>query len=393
MAMTTARVQEGARPRLVTALVLVVILVAVGWLLRDGDDAPVVVVQVPSPGEVLDEQLDDGTPVWVSQDQDGQVAVLEALTPSTGPIGGMVGWCEDGQRFVDPHMGLTFGPNGSRYNGLVPGRASPHAPTVGLTPRTIQVAGQAQPGDPVLVAQPVPPSTDKVDPPLRGELAHGPPASCRRPERRIGGTDTASLTGLRDHARRRQPLDISVPGWQIGDGWLQFGPSGNAQWCEGSLTNRGNSTCTGGDVIDVTVRVPTDAAASITTVIGDPLAVQVDEEGRIVKAAVLPTSTWAGSSLQPSATYRLDYLAPDVGSSRLLVHSADGKRCVSAAPAILGMSPDTSVIYIDVDTRLDIRGATTVDDLRRVGVPATGLAVDVVVDGITCRALAVRDVS
>lgn len=391
--MTTAPVQGDERPRLLGAAVAAVILIGVGWLVFGGDDAPVVVVQVPAPGQVVVDQLLDGTPVWVSQTEDGQVTVLEALTPPAGPIRGMVGWCAQGQRFVDPHMGLTFGPEGSRYNGFVPGRAARNDQAVGLTPRTIQIAGEAEPGDPVLVAEPIEPSIETVDPPLRGELAHGPPAACRRPDRRVGGTDPASLTGLTDHSRRRRPLGTGTWGWQIADGWLQFQPSGNARWCEGALTDRVDTACVDGSAVEVTLTVPPDAAASIVTVIGDPLAVRVDAEGRVVEAAVLPTSTWAGSSLQPSATYRLDYLAPDAGSSRLLVRSAEPRRCVSAAPAILGVSPDTSVVYIDIDTRLNVRGATTVDALRSLGVPADGLAVDVVVDGITCRALAVRDVS
>lgn len=387
---TAVAPEADRRRRAAVAVGFVGVVVAGGWLVGAGSPGRVSVVEVPPADHVVPDQLEDGTPVWITRDGD-RITVLEAVTPVDSPISGLVGWCGPGVRFHDPHTGLSFGPDGERYSGVVPARAAPGGEVRGLTSHSVQVGGDADVGDPVAVGDPVPAPVGTVDPPRRGELVHGPPRSCRAPDRRVGATpNPEALAGLADHSSLAQPLDPGRDGWQIAEGWLRIEADGGAGWCEGALTARGDTPCTPRPDVDVAIPVPPESAAAVTTVVGDPLAVEVDG-GRIVAAAALPTSTWAGSSLQPAMTYRLAYLASDATNSRLLVHGPEPRRCVSSAPAVLGVSPDTSVVYIDVDTRVDVRSVSTVAGLRGLAVPTGGLGVEVVVDGVTCRTLAVRD--
>ncbi|MGI9015630.1 MAG: hypothetical protein ACR2HR_00750 [Euzebya sp.] len=382
-------------PRPATLVGVTVALLVIGWMVRSTDSTAVVVVEAPPQDHVVPRLLTDGTPVWISTSPLGDVQILEAFAPGGGPIGGLVGWCESGLRFVDPQLGLTFGPDGRRYGGFVPGRLNPRTNVpVGLTPRRTQVEGRFRAGAPIRVLQAEDPWLGTQDPPLMGELAHGPPEACRLADRQGDLPETPALPpGLTDHAFLATDIDATTDGWQVARGWLQIHPDAGISWCPGPLRDRSATACDGdGDGIGVPVDLDlaVDELGAVVTNIGDPLAVRLSD-GQIVQAAVLPSSTWAGSSLQGSRTVRLQLLGPDPTGNRVLVTAATGVPCVSPAPQMTGAPEGTRVVYIDTDTRMDVRGTSEVEDLAELNPPADGFAVDVVLDAITCRALAIRD--
>jgi hypothetical protein len=61
------------------------------------------VVGVPPPGEVAPAELNDGTPVWVLNDEDGEVRVLEAVDPHGWySMRALVAWCPTAHTFEAP---------------------------------------------------------------------------------------------------------------------------------------------------------------------------------------------------------------------------------------------------------------------------------------------------
>ncbi len=386
-------------PWLVGATILGLLL-AQGGLLGVVRVGRVQVVAIPPQDHVEPQLLDDGTPVWVRTTGEDLV-VLDALTPGAGPVGSTVGWCGTGDRWVDPHLGLTFAPDGARYSGIVPGRLQGQGGPEGLVQRPATPAGTARAGDPAQVGDPTPGPAATVDPPLGGERGHGPPPECRLAQRRLDpvadpdGPDTAALTGLADHALWTSPLDRDREGWQVADGWLQLGPGAAARWCAGPPTARTASACADDADVDVALGLDPADVGPVVTVIGGPLLVRLDG-GRIVAAAVLPSSTWAGSSLGGTRTVGLALLGRDRTGSRLLVRPTEADRCLSPAPLMAGAPEGTQAVYIDADTEVRLARTTTLEGLTGLGMDAPeaveGIAVDVVLDTVTCRALAIREV-
>lgn len=71
----------------------------------------------PPMGEVVAEQLADGSPVWVVHHEDGEVTVVDA-TSTHQPYGlaTLIGWCATSRGFEDPQHGSSYDERG-RYRG------------------------------------------------------------------------------------------------------------------------------------------------------------------------------------------------------------------------------------------------------------------------------------
>lgn len=360
-------------------------------VLAVGGGGEVVVLEAPAVGVVEPVLLAGGPPAWAWTSGAGTVEVVEALTPATGPIGGVVGWCADGARFVDAHLGVSFAADGSRYVGHTRGRVPADATATGLARYGVEVArGDGSRPDLVRILDRSPGRTGAVAPPTGTGAALGTPQGCRLPDRRLDGRDPSSLIGVRDHADLAGPLDAGVDGWQIADGWVRIGPDGGARWCTGSVDR--DRPCPAVDGVTVDLGVSPDEAGGAITGVGDPLAVRL-HAGRVVAAAVLPSSTWVGSSLRGATAHRVRLLGMDPTGSRLLVArmqdadgGGDGDNCISPAPSMSPAPAGTAAVYVDLDTRFAVGEAATADELARIG-EAPAVVVDVTVDAVTCRAL------
>ncbi len=372
------------------ALLAVVGVVGLVLLLRS-PSTPVQVIEVPDRGEVVARTLPDGTPVWVVAATDGDVRVVEALTPSTGPIGGIVGWCAAGQRYVDPILGVSFAPDGTRYNGVIPGRLGrADDPRTGLRLLRFEAGGGARAGDPLRIGDAREPSREVRDAPIRGELGNGPPLGCRLPDPDDPETG-GGLSGLLHHGGLADDFDATREGWQLVRAYVQVEPDGRTRLCE---QRDGGFAPECADVagarVDLGLRE--EAPGTVTTRVGTPLAVRV-ENGTIVGVAVLPTSAWIGSSLRRTETEQLTLIGWDEVERRVLVRPSPDRSvppCVSPAPPRLsGGNDEAFVVYLsegaDVFGSDQFFGAFSTDSAR------VALEVDVVIDRVTCRALAVRE--
>jgi hypothetical protein len=103
--------------------VAVAVMVAIGYgYIASGIASPIradrAVLELPSPGGASATLLDDGRPVFIVNDPDLGVWVLDAQRPQRGGgLGVLVGWCPDSMTFVDPRDGSTYAPNGEVLDG------------------------------------------------------------------------------------------------------------------------------------------------------------------------------------------------------------------------------------------------------------------------------------
>lgn len=89
----------------------------------------------PEPGQVLPEQLADGTPIWVVG-LDDDVVVLDARSPHT--VSGLVGWCGTMPGFTDSPGAARFDSRGRYTFGPAPTGLTPYAVEVGQDTVTVQ---------------------------------------------------------------------------------------------------------------------------------------------------------------------------------------------------------------------------------------------------------------
>ncbi|HUG86467.1 MAG TPA: hypothetical protein VMM13_18010 [Euzebya sp.] len=374
-----AHVATAARVAAATALVIAVLVVAMAGR------TDVVVILAPTGDEPEALLLDDGTPAWASS-RNGEVVLLAALTPTDGVIGGLVGWCADGRRFLDPHLGMSFTSDGGRYVGGVPGRLPPANRVGGLARFQVEVYDQAGHRDLVRVHEVSAHVAEAVRPGLSGEMSHGPPVTCRLPDRRLVGRDPSSLDAMADHAHLAGPLDLGRLGWHIADGWMRIGPDGETRWCQGRVDRDASCDAVPSDL----ALQPSASTAPVVTGLGDPLAVRV-ADGRIVGVAVLPSSTWVGSSLRGTRSHHVRQLGRDPSGSRLVLVGGVDEPCAGPAPAMSQAPAGAQVIYIDLDTVVDLPWAASPAALPLIG-EAPVAEVVIAIDAVTCRALSITDV-
>lgn len=86
-----------------------------------GDGNELTTLAAPAPGEVVAEQLADGTPVWLVGHDDGSYTVLDAASAHR-PYGvaHLVGWCAAARVFVDPQHGSHYDDRGLVIAGPAP---------------------------------------------------------------------------------------------------------------------------------------------------------------------------------------------------------------------------------------------------------------------------------
>lgn len=78
-------------------------------------------LSVPPAGEVVADQLVDGTPVWVVRHGDETVSVIDAVSPHQPfGTGHLVGWCATSRLFEDPQWGSVFDEHGEKRAGPAP---------------------------------------------------------------------------------------------------------------------------------------------------------------------------------------------------------------------------------------------------------------------------------
>lgn len=78
-------------------------------------------LSVPPAGEVVADQLVDGTPVWVVRHGDETVSVIDAVSPHQPfGTGQLVGWCATSRLFEDPQWGSVFDEHGEKRAGPAP---------------------------------------------------------------------------------------------------------------------------------------------------------------------------------------------------------------------------------------------------------------------------------
>ncbi|MDQ3530635.1 MAG: hypothetical protein M3425_11950 [Actinomycetota bacterium] len=74
-------------------------------------------VRMPLPGSVVAAELPGGTPVWVAANDDGTVAIFEAIsTHRASGLDWAVGWCQEEDAFID-YWGASRWDRRGRYVG------------------------------------------------------------------------------------------------------------------------------------------------------------------------------------------------------------------------------------------------------------------------------------
>ena len=103
--------------------VAVAVVVAIGYgFIASGIASPIqsdrAVLELPPPGGASATALDDGRPVFIVNDPDLGIWVLDAQRPQRdGGLGVLVAWCPESRTFVDPRDGSTYAPNGEALGG------------------------------------------------------------------------------------------------------------------------------------------------------------------------------------------------------------------------------------------------------------------------------------
>ena len=98
-------------------------IMAIGYaFIFGGIAAPVsgdrAVLDLPPSGMASATILDDGRPVFVVNDPEAGVRVIDAQRPQPpGTLGELVAWCPETHQFVDPGDGATYAPDGALLGG------------------------------------------------------------------------------------------------------------------------------------------------------------------------------------------------------------------------------------------------------------------------------------
>jgi hypothetical protein len=381
----------------------VAVLVGLGLTAVSADRATVTdVLSIPPEATVVADRLGNGTPVFVVHSPGGPdgaplVDVIQAFTTEVdGPVTELVGWCGRAQLFVAGHHGPLYDVRGRRLASAVSGRLPAAVTLQGRTAlddlihrRSSAIADRLAEGQPLRVdgIQPLQPWQGPDRPPPGNRV---PPDACRLPAPVGASDEPAAAPRVIHHGFLAGRLDPGAAGWQITDGWLHVSADGTASWCDDEPVG---TTCEAPRP-DVVVDLGLTAAdVGADTVLGGPLAVRMGD-GAVQRVAVLPTSTWVGSSLRGTRTHggvltgapaadrpelRLLAVGYDDGCPRTWVSTTSAGGRVTRVP----LDP---AVHVDVDGVTDPEAL--VDGVRDVGVD---VAVEVVVDAVTCRALAVTD--
>jgi hypothetical protein len=193
--------------------VVAVAVMAIGYAYIFGGIATPVggdlgVLAVPASGTASAVLLDDGRPVFVVNDAEGGVWVIDAQRPQApGTLGLLISWCPQTRRFVDPGDGAVYAPDGR----LLAGPADR-----GL----VAFASRPAPEDPASVVV-------GSDTELRGQEPAGgePPAGC--PGRTVVHEPQPDETFDPSVAAEAEP-----PGWIWIDGTLRV-IDGEVRLCDG----------------------------------------------------------------------------------------------------------------------------------------------------------------
>ncbi len=134
------------------AVVIAVVAVAVGQLtgglqltIEPAGPGGASVIALPEPGVPKPVQLDDGTPVFVSHLEDGEVVVLDATSPHAPPT--LLLGCEPDGGIQDPRSGSAFTARGTWMFGPAP-TGLPIYPHERVSVDEIRVTGTAGPSPP-----------------------------------------------------------------------------------------------------------------------------------------------------------------------------------------------------------------------------------------------------
>lgn len=115
--------RELGRRLLIGLAVAIVAVMAIGYTFIFGGIATPVradrgVLDLPPQGDSLATILDDGRPIFVVNDPDRGVWVLDAQgRQPASSLGGLVAWCAETRTFVDPADGSTYAPDGELLFG------------------------------------------------------------------------------------------------------------------------------------------------------------------------------------------------------------------------------------------------------------------------------------
>ncbi|CAN5324980.1 hypothetical protein BH23ACT9_BH23ACT9_07700 [soil metagenome] len=369
------------------------------------------VLSIPDFPTVRPERLENGTPVFVvhaAGDRPGDPAVIDVIqaftTEVTGPVTGLVGWCAASRQFVAAHHGALYDRRGRRMPATLRGRSASPAEGVNALADLIHrqsqpVDGRTEPEDPILVG-----GVERLRPwqvqDRPGLAPTVPPARCRLQDDPVVGTDAGdSFHRLVDHSFLAGPLDPAVDGWQMTEGWLLITPDGRGTWCEAAPLPGPPATCSQPRA-DVRIGFAVDPqdVGGVAVVIGGPLAARL-QGGVVQRVAVTIRSTWIGSSLQGTERYQGAFATLDADRGMVVVRSAEGTpvrseagTCRAAFPSV--WTPEGVALGIQVSggTTFQVDGTTDPADLAALPTYIDdGPPVEVVVDAVTCRALAVTD--
>jgi hypothetical protein len=402
------------RRRLVTAAVVAAVLVGLVASARSADRATVdEVLEVPDLDTVRADRLSTGTPVFAvaTRVADGggpALDVIQAFVPEVeGPVTALVGWCEAAGVFVDPHHGPVYDVRGRRLPTTLFGRSRQDGRRLTALDDLIHRTSEALPGqgDRAGVArvggvqrlQPWQlrdrPDLSPVTPPRRCRVPDAPPAA---PAAGSPTGSEAAAPQVTDHAFLAARVDPERGGWQITDGWLVVQPDGRARWCDEAPGPLPDARC-GEPREDVPVGfsfAPAEVGGA-GAVLGGPLAVRF-ADGAVARVAVLPRSTWVGSSLRGTEVLEGDLVRswtveePTVG-----VRDLEGTgRCPATYPGGLVDGVPVARVPVTAATVVDLRDGAGADAAALGGLDQLaldrGVRVEVEVDGTTCEALVLR---
>lgn len=362
--------------------------------LADVGPAPDVVV-LPAVGEVAPALLDDGTPVWIRHVVPGQPQIIEAVAVDTlpestgGGVVGLVAWCPRGERFVAPHHGLSYSPDGRPYAVRAAGRLPPEAqPTHRLAGRLVEgVGGDGIEGDPVRVGEAV--AADAEDPVRQlagGTPVRGTPWECLRPV-----ADASPPLGARpvDHSRFVSPLnELGRDGWHLAAGALIVSADGTAFWCA-DVPAGDPPSCAVPTDIPVDLGLSSTDTGGATAVLSGPVGLR-SEGGVVVQAAALLGTTWRGSSLRGGFSYTGVWSSFTAELGLRLVPRPAGlaDSCVGGWRVHASSSrPDGAIQAVGPDTRYDVAGVLDAASLEDTADRLVGTPLEILVDAATCRAL------
>ncbi|WP_370327962.1 hypothetical protein [Euzebya sp.] len=397
------------RHRLGLVLVVVAVLVGVVGLARSTGRATATdVLAIPAFETVRADRLANGTPVFVvhgptPEGGEGPVLdVIQAFTPEVeGPITELVAWCAASQQFVAAHHGPLYDSRGRRLPSSTAGRdpgAAAFAERTAvddLVHRQVEVVeGRTDPEDPIVVGavQPLRPWQVEDRPYLQ---AATPSPSCRLTADPPGGrTGDEPFRRVVDHSFLAGPVDPEAAGWQITDGWLLIASDGSVTWCDEAPAAGLTPSCPSPrEDVEVGFGFEPADVGGVATAIGGPLAVRF-ANGAVARAAVLADSSWHGSSLRGTERHRGRLVTswtaedPRIGLADLAALPGGGAAgCRAAFPT--GGDPARTAVPVTGQTAVDVGG---VDDLAALDdLAGRGAPVEVVVDAVTCTALAVVD--